>query len=135
MAGTWGDYMENGVLNHVFGASTFTPATNIHFGLSSTDPGDDGSGVTEPSGGSYARVQVANNLTNFPAASGGAKSNGTAITFPTATASWGSLGYFCLYDAASGGNFLGGGSLAAAKTIDTGDTAEYAIGDFDFTLS
>jgi hypothetical protein len=135
MAGTWGDYLENEVLDHVFGGSAYSAPSNLYFGLSSTDPGDDGSGVTEPSGGSYARVNMANNLTNFPAAVGGAKSNGVAITFPTATASWGSLGYFCIFDAASGGNFLGGGSLAAPKTIDNGDTAEYAIGDFDFTLA
>lgn len=135
MAGTWGDYLENEVLDHVFGASSFTPPTDIYFGLSSTDPGDDGSGKTEPAGGAYARVQKTNNLTNFPAAVSGAKSNGTAITFPTATASWGSLGYFIVMDAASGGNFLGGGSLAAPKTIDNGDTAEFAIGDFDLSLS
>lgn len=135
MSGTFGDYLENKILDHVFGATAYSAPATLYFGLSSTDPGDDGTGKTEPSTGSYARVGKTNNATNFPAASGGAKSNGTAITFPTATASWGSLGYFIVMDDPTAGNYLGGGSLAASKTIDSGDTAEFAIGDFDITLA
>lgn len=135
MAGTFGDYLENKLLDHVFGATSYSAPANLHFGLSSTDPLDDGSGKTEPSGGSYARVSMTNNATNFPAASGGSKSNGTAITFPTASASWGALGYFIVMDQGSGGNYLGGGSLSASKTIDSGDTAQWAIGAFTISLS
>lgn len=55
------------------------------------DPtGNSGNGtMTEPNTstqyGAYARVAIINNPTNWPAATGGAKANGTAITFPTST--------------------------------------------------
>lgn len=131
---SFGNYLENELLDHVFGASAYSAPATLYIGLSTTDPGDDGSGATEPSGGSYARAAVTNNLTNWPAASGGAKANGTVITFPTATASWGTIGWFMIMDAASGGNFLGGGQLTASKTIDSGDTPSFAVGDLDITL-
>jgi hypothetical protein len=102
--------------------------------VSTADPLDDGSGIAEPAGGSYARVAVTNNATNWPAASGGAKSNGTAIAFPQATASWGVITHFFCSDLATGGNMLGHGSLTASKTIDSGDTLSFPIGDLDITL-
>ena len=138
MSGTFSDELENKLLDHAFGGGDYTREATLHFGLSSTDPGDDGQTATEPSTGSYARVAKTNNATNFPAASAGAKSNGTAITFPTATGSWGALGYFVVWKHSTNhaaADFIGGGSLAASKTIDSGDTAEFAIGDFDITLT
>jgi len=132
--GSFSDYLENELLDHVFGASAYTAPGTLYVGLSTTDPTDPGTGITEPAGGSYARVAVTNNLTNWPAAVGGAKANGTAITFPTATGSWGTVGWFFLADAATAGNVLGHAALTASKTIDSGDTASFAIGDLDITL-
>jgi hypothetical protein len=132
--GSFSDFLELELLDHVFGDTAYTAPSNTYIGLSTTDPLDDGSGINEPSGGSYARVNVVNNTTNWPNAAAGAKANGTAFTFPTATASWGTIGYFFISDAASGGNMLGHGSLTTPKTIDSGDTASFAIGDLDITL-
>jgi hypothetical protein len=132
--GSFSDFLENELLDHVFGDASYTAPGTLYVGLSSTDPLDDGSGITEPVGGSYARVAKTNNLTNWPAASGGAKSNGTAITFATATASWGTVGYFFISDALTGGNMLGHAALTTSKTIDSGDTASFAIGELDITL-
>lgn len=74
------------------GATTYSPAT-WYVGMSSTLSADDGTGFTEPTGiGSYARVAVTNNATNWPAATTTAgkttQPNGTAITFPNPTANW-----------------------------------------------
>jgi hypothetical protein len=77
---------------------------------------------------------VTNNGTNWPAASGGAKSNGAAITFPQATASWGTVTHFGILDAATSGNLLCWGALSASKTIDAGDTPSFAAGELDITL-
>ncbi len=132
---SFGDYLENELLDHVWGNAAFSPGATLYVGLSTTNPTDTGAGITEPPGGNgYARVAVTNNLTNWPAASGGAKSNGTVVTFPTATGSWGTVGWFFISDAASGGNLYGHGSLTTAKTIDSGDTASFAVGDLDITL-
>lgn len=132
---SFADFLEDELLDHVWSNTAFAPAATLYVGLSTTTPADDGTNITEPSGGAaYARVAVVNNLTNWPAASGGAKANGTSIDFPTATGSWGTVTYFFVADAASGGNIYGSGALSTAKTIDSGDTASFAIGDLDITL-
>ncbi|NIQ91004.1 MAG: hypothetical protein GWM98_04640 [Nitrospinaceae bacterium] len=131
---SFGDYLENEVLDHVFGADSYSPPASLYVGLSSTDPGDDGSGITEPSGGAYARVEVTNNTTNWPAAVSGAKANGTLISFPKATALWGTMAWVIIMDAASGGNFLAGGALTASKIVDVNDQPSFSAGDIVVTL-
>ena len=82
--GSLSDYAEGKLLDHVLKVAAFTVPTNIYIALSTADPLDDGSGLTEPSGGAYARVlcntwdtaasrKTANtNQANFPAATGSA---------------------------------------------------------------
>lgn len=68
-------------------------------------------GGAEITGTSYARASLTNNATNFPAASGGVKTNANAIVFPTSGGVWNAGAAFsCIrfYDAAAGGNLLGG---------------------------
>jgi len=54
--------------------------------------------------------------------------NGTAITFPTATGSWGTILSAYIVDSATygAGNVLYGGDLATSKTVGTGDTVSFA---------
>lgn len=131
---SFGDYLENKVLDHVWGNTAYSAPATLYVGLSTSTPTDAGGNITEPSGGNYSRVAVTNNTTNWPNASGGAKSNGTAITFPTASASWGTVTYAIIMDLASGGNMLAYGQLTTSKTIDAGDTTSFPIGDLDITL-
>lgn len=126
------DYLENAVLAKVFNATAFPATATIHVALFTAAPTDAGGG-TEVATGSYARVAVTANTTNFPAPSGGAIANGTAITFPTASASWGVVTHFGLFDASTAGNLLYWGALTASKTVDSGDTVSFAIGDLDVT--
>lgn len=133
--GSFTDFLENELLDHVWGAAAYSAPATLYVALSTTTIADDGTNMTEPSGGSYARVAVTNNATNWPAASGGAKANGTAITFPTATAGWGAIVDFAILDDPSAGNMLAYGTLTTGKTIDSGDTASFAIGDLDITLT
>lgn len=131
--GSFADFLENELLDHVFGAAAYTAPVTLHIGLSTTAVADDGTGITEPGNG-YARVAVTNNLTNFPAAAAGAKSNGIAIVFPAATGSWGTITDFFISDAAGGGNILARGQISAATPVVSGETIEFAIGDLDITL-
>lgn len=133
--GSFSDFTENKLLDHVFGATAYTPPATLYFGLSTSTVSDAGTGITEPAGNAYARVAVTNNATNFPAASGGSKSNGAEITFPEASGSWGTVTDFFIADAASGGNVLGQGVMAASKTVGTGDTVYFDVGDLTFTLA
>lgn len=127
MAGSKSDYLEDAILDHVLGGGDYTRPGTVYVALYTAAPTDAGGG-TEVSGGSYARVAVTNNATNWPAASSGTKQNGTAIQFPQATASWGTVVAFAILDASSGGNFLYWGDLTASKSVESGDTAEFAVG-------
>jgi len=132
MAGSKSDYLENKLLDHVLGGADYTRPATVYVALYTVAPTDAGGG-TEVSGGAYARVAVTNNATNFPAASGGAKSNGTEIIFPEATASWGTVVALAILDAAAAGNFLYWADLTTSKAIASGDTAKFAVGDLDIT--
>lgn len=126
------DYLENKVLDHILGGGDYTRPATVYIALFTVTPSDAGGG-TEVTGGSYARAAVTNNATNFPAASGGAKSNGTAIAFPAATGNWGTVVAFGVFDASSGGNLLYWGDVTPNRAVNTGATASFAIGDLDFT--
>ena len=131
---SFSDFLENEVLDHVFGAAAYTAPATLYIALFTTAPGDDGTGGTEVSGNNYSRVAVTNNVTNFPSASAGAKANGTEIAFPTASGSWGTVVAAGIYDASTAGNLLGVGTLTASKAVGTNDTFKFAVGDLDITL-
>jgi len=129
--GSFSDHWENEILDHLFGKGSYTPPT-VYVGLSTADPGDDGTGLSEPAGNGYARVATA--AADWNAASGGMLDNANAIAFAEATGGWGTVTHFALFDASSGGNLLAHGSLSQAKTITMGDTAQFAAGDLDVSL-
>jgi hypothetical protein len=120
----------NDVLDALFGSGS--PAT-LYFGLYTDMPDPDGTGGTEVTGGSYARSSKTNNNTNFPAASGAAKSNATAITFATASALWGNVVGVGVFAAGSGGTPYYFGELENDRTVDTGDVFSFAIDQLVFT--
>ncbi len=143
MPGSKSNYMEKVVLDLFLGSVAFTPPLDVFLALSTALYADDatGSAMTEVSatGTGYARKQVPNNLTNWPAAAilttGGptTKSNAASQTFPAATADWGEVKSFYVVDAATGGNVLYGGDLSVAKLILTGDTATFAANSIKIT--
>lgn len=130
--GSFSDFWELEILDHVFGKGSYTPPTNIFIALSTADPTDSGGSIAEPSGGSYARKSTA--PADWDAAVAGALDNANAITFVTATGSWGTISHFALFDALTGGNMLAHGTLSTSKTIGSGDTASFAAGDLDVSL-
>ena len=130
------DTIANRVLDLLLGSShdtTAMPAT-VYVALITTAPTNaNGASIVEVSGGSYARVAVTNNDTNWPAATGRAKSNGTTITFPTSTASWGTVVGFALYDASTAGNFLSYGALSSSQAVGSGVTPQFAAAALSVT--
>lgn len=133
--GSFADFLENEALDHLFSRATFTAATPLYVGLSTTTVTDAGGNITEPSGNNYARVSITNDATTFPAASGGSKSNGIDITFPTASGSWGTVTDFFISDASSGGNIYGYGALSASKAVGANDTLKIPIGSLTISLA
>ena len=119
MSGSFGDYAESRTLDKWLGATDFTPPANTFIALYTSIPGDASASGTEVTGGSYARVQLTNNTTNWPNASGTnptIKQNGVAINFTTATADWGTVVAFAIYDALTVGNEIAWGELLTNYT-------------------
>jgi hypothetical protein len=134
LPGSKSDYLEAKVLDHILGGGDFARPATVYGALFTTAPADAGGGV-EVSGGSYARVGVTNNATNFPAASGTTtiKQNGTPITFPKATAAWGTIVAWALFDAATAGNLLFWGTLSTSKAVAIDDTPSFGAGALTIT--
>ena len=129
------NYLSNELLDHVVGNQTYTPPTDLYFALFQVTPADDGTGGTEVSSGgtSYARAQVTNDLTEFPAAVGQSKSNANEVVFTQASASWGTINGAGVYDDPSAGNLLYVIDVVAPKTVDSGDTARFPAGTLIWT--
>jgi len=122
------DYMENKIIDHMLRNQSYTPPSTIYLALFTSATNDAGGG-TEVSGGSYARQAV-----TLAAASGGATSNSSDITFPQATANWGTITHCALFDASTGGNMLMHTALDESKTVNNGDTLKFNAGDLDISV-
>lgn len=137
MASGLSDYFEDQVLGKLFGNQTLTVPGTYYIGLWTATLSDSSTGSTagEPSGGSYARVAVTNNGSNWDAVSGGATSNTNLIAFPMATASWGTVTYVGICDASTAGNMIAYAQLNSSVTVSQYDTVLFQPGDLDITLT
>lgn len=107
------------------GAMTRPTAWFVGVGTGNTDITLTG----EPSGNGYARQAVTFSVTNDVA------SNTALLVFGPASASWGSMSSIAVFDAATGGNCLWAGALAASRTVDVGDSLTVAAGALTLTLA
>lgn len=134
-------YSRNKHLDHEFGGTPYVPPTAHHISLHTADPGT--TGANECTGNNYGRKSYTNTTANWPAASGGAKSNGAGIQFARATvgsSGWGTATHFGIWDAASAGNYIRGGAIVDPATglpssilVQGGDAPYIPIGYLDLT--
>lgn len=123
------NYLENALINATLRNTSYTSPTTTYLALYTSDPTDADTG-TEVTGGSYARQAI-----TFSSPSNGVTSNSAAIEFPTATASWGTIGYVGIRDAVTSGNLLYHTALDASKVIDSGDIFRISSGNLTVTLA
>jgi hypothetical protein len=128
--GSLTDYAEDALLDHAFKNTSFTVPTNLYVGLSTTTITDAGGNITEPAD-TYARQ----NHNSWNAASSRLADNNGTVTFPQATASWGTITDWFLADALTGGNILAYGALTASRTVGDGDQLEFASGAIDISFN
>lgn len=131
--GSFSDYLENELLDHVFKVGAFAQPTNLYVGLCKSTIADDDTGSTLPgefSGGAYARKKC----NTWDTASAGATENTNPVTFVEATTNLGTATHFAVCDKTTLGNVIGHGALGTAKKIDKGDTPRFATGEIDVTL-
>ena len=126
---SFSNFLENALINATLRATTYTSPATVYVSLYTTDPTDADSG-TEVSGGSYARTSA-----TFDAPSNGVTQNSADITFPTATAGWGTVTHIGVHDASTAGNLLFHTPLDTSKTIDSGDIFKIETGNLTVTLA
>lgn len=104
-----------------------------YVGLAVTEPSDDGANFVEPTGGSYARVAVTNNATNWQTASTESglttKRNAAKITFTNPTGTWGAIRAYGVFTTPTGGSPEYFNLLDSPITVQNGNTpVEFAVG-------
>lgn len=138
------NFLEKQFADRMFGrSSTWSIPNTLHLALFTALPDEDGANGAEVStsgGTSYARKGIANTSVNFDPtptstsspAQRGVKANKTAIIFQPATAPWGLVVGWGLYDAATGGNLLVYGTFD--RTYDIGTTDVMTLEAFELKL-
>jgi hypothetical protein len=133
------DYLELKLLDHVLGNTAFTQPANIYVALftaSTNLESNNPSAEVSTSGTAYARQAV-----SFAAASSGSCATDATVTFPVATATYGTVTHIAIVDHVSntnwgtGVNVLFYGALTASKQIDTNDQFIISSGNLTVTLA
>ncbi len=121
------DYLENELLDHVFGGAAFSAPAAVYLALYTAAPSDAGGG-TEVSTGGYARQEI-----SFGTASSGTISNDTAVEFTASGGNFGTVTHVGIFDASTSGNLLAWKAITSV-VINDGDTLTFPIGDIDVSL-
>ncbi|PKM43248.1 MAG: hypothetical protein CVV05_15490 [Gammaproteobacteria bacterium HGW-Gammaproteobacteria-1] len=118
------DYCAGALLDHLFGIAALAQPT-LYIALSHTDPGADGSGLTEPTAPTYARVAHAD-----WARSARQVVNNSDIAFPQAATDWGAtnITHFAILDADVLGNVIASGPLPIPQKVAAGETPKFLAG-------
>lgn len=130
------NYLENKLLDHVLTSTPYAQPGARYLALFNNTSGNAATNLEagiltdEVSGGSYARVAV-----TFGAAVNGTATNNTQITFPVATADWGTITHVAVMDALTGGNVLLWAPVVVQKSIQTGDTFLVFTGNLSISLN
>ena len=119
----YSDYLKDEVLDHLWGATTFTPPATLYFGVFTARPSGSGGGTEV----AISRISKTNNTTTWSAASSQVKRNAVIVDWGTAASDWGSILGIGIFDASSGGNLLAYGDLSTPRTILTGNPFSLAV--------
>ncbi|MBX3288445.1 MAG: hypothetical protein KF855_03775 [Acidobacteria bacterium] len=125
------DYLEAAILDHTFGRATFTPPATVYVALFTTATQDNGAG-TEVSGGSYARQAVTND-SDYWNRTDNVVSNDSQIAFPQASANWGTVTHFALFDAVTSGNMLYHAAVTSPETVNINGQVVFEPGQLQFS--
>lgn len=117
------NFLKDAIINEVLRNTNYAQVATVYLALYTVAPSDTGGG-TEVSGNGYARQAMA-----MDAPSPAGQTQNTALeSFTASGGNWGSIVSMSIHDALTVGNFLYWGNLDTARTINDGDTLEWAIG-------
>lgn len=127
-------YMANVIINKIFRNQTYSPPATVYLGLFTADPNDAYTAAsptgTEVSGGGYARTAIA-----LDAAASRATANTDVESFTASGGNYGTVVAIGLFEASSGGEMMWWDGMEVDKTINDGDTLEFAAGAIDLAFS
>jgi len=127
-------YLADKLLDHTFRNTAYTSPATVYVSLYTAISDAEAGTGTEVTGGSYARVAV---TFGAPADNSGVREikNSAKVDFGTATASWGTVTHFGIFDASSAGNALAElTALTVSKLVNNGDPVEFAVDSLVLTL-
>lgn len=113
------------LLNAIFRNVAYTPPAAIYAKLHTADPG--------AAGATAAATNTTRQLVTFAAASGGTISNSAQILWVNVPASE-TYTHVSLWDASSGGNFVGSIALGSSQAVVIGDNFSIEVGQLAGTL-
>lgn len=137
------NFLRNALIDWFHRAESFTPPATMYVALCTTAPTAATPGTeVSTSGTSYGRVGITSSLLNWAgtqaalsttvsSGTSGNTSNNSAVNYGTATASWGTVSHWEIYDAATAGNRLFYGTIVdgagspSPRTIATGDPVSF----------
>ncbi len=117
------NFAEDLVSKWLFSSAAATRPTAWYVALHTANPGETGATGELTGAGGYARQGSIAMTANGD----GTIDNDAVLTFgPCSGSDWGSVTHVSIWDAVSGGNCLIYGALTAAKTVQVGDSLQFA---------
>jgi hypothetical protein len=125
------------ILNSFFGQGTVPPQSYYLALMKDVAPTPyiSGNEMDEPDVPSYQRIEIPNDTVNW--GNNGALNitmNLSVCTFVEATEDWGTIRYWALLNASTGGNPYLVGVLESPVTVNTGDIPQMDVGEIDVEL-
>jgi hypothetical protein len=124
--GTFSDLVANSVLDAVAKATAYSEAAiwvKLHLG----DPGSAGT--------TNAAVETTRKQATFGSSAASRAISNTAAVEWTNVSTSETYTHISLWDAQSGGNFLGRDDLSSSAAVTAGDTFRIPVGDLDLTIT
>ena len=120
---SYSDYLENAI-NDAVCNNTALQVAQVYVKLHTGDPGENGT--------ANAAGETTRKAASFGASAAGTATSDADLTWTNVSTAE-TISHVSLWDASSGGNCLGSGALAAAKTVAVGDTFVIPSGSLTFT--
>ena len=129
------NYTENKLIDHIFRTASFVKPAGLYIGLIIAATDLEAGSVTEVTGAGYARIARAPLDANWNATTtNGITANTASLQFPAATADWGTVTHFGIWDAVTGGNLLIYARLTNDRTITNVTTPSFAANALTFQV-
>lgn len=137
--GAMGTAVANKLLDLMFRNTAYSqPSTYVALTTATLSDSSDAGSMSEVSGGSYARVLVNKAGGASPAwnsVASGATDNANAVTFATASASWGTVVAAAIVSSVSGaGDVIFWDNGVTDQLVGSGDSVQFAAGAIDLSI-